>query len=78
MADYSQQIANLQAAAEICQKHTIMSPVNGVSSEYPRWPTAWKACELVWRDYLEIKTMAGPNDEADREAVISEARKLRR
>jgi sugar/nucleoside kinase (ribokinase family) len=77
MADYSQQIADLLAAAEICQRHTITTPVNGIYAEYPRWPEAWKACEVVWRNYLDIQTMAGVDDEADRRTAINEARRLR-
>lgn len=78
MADYSQQIADLQAAADICQRHVITTPVNGVNSEYPRWPNAWSACEIVWRNYLEMQTVATDgSDDADRQTVIQEARILR-
>jgi hypothetical protein len=77
MADYSQQIAELNAAAEICRHHAITRPVNGIQPAYPRWPEAFKACEAVWRAYLEVKTMSGPHDEDDRQAVINEASKLR-
>jgi hypothetical protein len=78
MADYFQQIQDLKAAAEICQKHTITTPVNGVQTSYPRWPWAWKACEVVWRNYLDMQTMMGANDEEDRNTVINEASKLHR
>jgi hypothetical protein len=78
MADYSQQIVDLVAAADICMSHTITSEVNGVYPQYPRWPKAWEACEIVWRNYLDVQTMAGPTDEADRNTVILEARKLHR
>lgn len=77
MADLSQQIADLLAAADICQRHTITTPVNGIYPEYPRWSEAWKACEVVWQKYLDMQTMAGVDDEAERETVIGEARKLR-
>jgi len=77
VADYSQQIADLLAAAEICQRHTITSPVNGIYPEYPRWPEAWKACEVVWQKFLDLQTMSGVDDETERETVITEARKLR-
>jgi hypothetical protein len=77
LADYSVQIADLLAAAEICQRHTITSPVNGIYPEYPRWPEAFKACEVVWRNYLDAQTMAGVDDDAERETVLKEARKLR-
>lgn len=76
MADYSQQIADLQAAADICLQHVIKSPVNGVQPDYPRWSNAWAACEVVWRNYLESRTI-DENDEADWRAVITEARRLR-
>lgn len=76
MADYSTQIADLKASAEICQQHVITSPVNGIQPEYPRWPEAWAACEVVWRNYLELKTMDGSGDE-DRMTVIREARRLK-
>jgi hypothetical protein len=78
MADYSQQIADLQEAADICIQHTL-GPVNRVQPQYPRWPNAWAACEVVWRQYLEMKTMAPDgSDNEDRETVIREADKLRR
>jgi hypothetical protein len=82
--DYSQQIADLKAAAAICERHTITRPVNGIQPAYPRWPNAWAACEKVWRDYLELQTLDGPDGEQnqkalqDRQTVIDEARKLRR
>jgi hypothetical protein len=76
MADYSQQIADLQAAADICQQH-VLGPVKGKQVEYPRWPNAWAACEIVWRNYLEMKTMDGDNSERDRDIVIDEARRLK-
>ena len=77
MADYSIQLQDLQTAADICRQHTITTSVNGVNSEYPRWPEAWEACEVVWRNYLDAKTMDGVNDEDDRATVIREARRLR-
>ena len=76
MADYSQQIEDLKAAAEICQRHVIKTPVNGIQPEYPRWPNAWEACEVVWRNYLEMKTMDGI-DEESRYTVMREAYRLR-
>jgi hypothetical protein len=78
MADYSHQIDDLKAAAAICERHTIATEVNGVQSSYPRWPEAWAACETVWRNYLDMQTMAGENDEGDRLFIIHEASKLRR
>ena len=77
MADYSQQVDDLKVAAEICHRHTIEIPVNGIQPDYPRWPEAWKACEVVWRNYLDMKTMEGHGAEADRMTVITEARRLR-
>ena len=79
MADYSQAIDDLKAAAEICQRHVITTPVNGVNSEYPRWPNAWAACEVVWRNYLEIKTfdLGDPFILEERQAVMREAERLR-
>ena len=77
MTDYSQQIADLQAAADICQHHVITQAVNGIQPEYPRWTTAWAACEVVWRNYLDMKTMEGSGDEDDRRTVIREAARLR-
>ena len=77
MADYAQQINDLNEAAEICQIHIIKTPVNGIQPDYPRWPEAWAACEVVWRNYLDMQTMAGDSDERDRETVLSEARRLR-
>lgn len=76
MADYSQQMADLQAAADICQQHVIKTPVNGVQSEYPRWPEAWAACEKVWRNYLDMKTLEAI-DEDDRRVIIDESNRLR-
>lgn len=76
MADYAIQTEQLTEAAEICDRHKIVS-TNGVTTNYPRWPNAWAACEIVWRNYLEMKTMDQPNDESDREIVIDEANRLR-
>jgi hypothetical protein len=78
LMDYSQQMADLANAALICARpeHQIMTPVNGVYSTYPRWPEAWKACEVVWRWYLESKTIT-PDDKDDYQAVAREARRLR-
>ena len=76
MADYTQQIDDLKAVAAICEKHTIANP-QGVHANYPRWPRAWEACELVWKNYLDMKTMEGASDEEDRKTVIDEARRLR-
>lgn len=78
VADYSQQVADLNAAAEICEQHRITTPVNGVQTEYPRWPAAWEACEVVWRNYLDMKTMEGDSTETDRDEVIREASKFHR
>jgi hypothetical protein len=80
MADYSQQIADLNTAATICAKpeHQITEPVNGHNSTYPRWPEAWKACEVVWRNYLDMKTMDGDGAESDRQTVLIEAGRLSR
>ena len=77
MADYSQQIDDLKAAEEICQRHIITTPVNGVQPAYPRWSNAWTACETVHRDWLEMNTMNGADDEDDRQAVMREAQRLR-
>jgi hypothetical protein len=77
MADYTAPIADLNAAAEICQQHRL-GPVNGVQPEYPRWPEAWAACEVVWRDYLDMQTMVGVNDEDDRQTVQREAGRIER
>jgi hypothetical protein len=78
VADYSIQIEDLKAAAAVCQQHVITEPVNGVQSSYPRWPSAWAACETVWRNYLDMKTMAPDgSDDADRAAVILEATRLK-
>ena len=73
MADYSQAIDDLRVAAEICEKHVIN---DSYKATYPRWPNAWAACEVVWRYYLETKTMDAI-DEEDRQAVMREAYKLR-
>lgn len=75
-ADYSQQIDDLKAAADICQKHVITTSINGVTSEYPRWPQAWAACEVVWRNWLDMQTMK-ESDVDDRGFVNFEASKLR-
>lgn len=77
MADYSQQVADLQAAATICERHKITQGVNGIQPDYPRWPEAWAACEIVWRNYLDMETMNHEGDEADRPAILIEAGKLR-
>jgi hypothetical protein len=77
MADYSADIQNLNVAAEICKTHEITTQVNGVVTTYPRWPTAWAACEVVWRNYLDMKTMEGSGDEDDRRTVMIEAARLR-
>jgi hypothetical protein len=78
VADYSQQIADLQVAADICMQHTL-GAVNKIQPQYPRWPNTWTACETVWREYLEVKTMAPDgSDNEDRETAIREADKFRR
>lgn len=78
MSDYSLQIEDLKAAAEVCERHVITEQVNGVQSSYPRWPEAWEACETVWRNYLDMKTMAPDgSDDADRALVILEAGRLK-
>jgi hypothetical protein len=78
VADYSQQIEDLQGAADICMQHTL-GAVNKVQPQYPRWPNAWAACETVWREYLEMRTMAADgSDNEDRETIIREAHKFRR
>lgn len=79
MADlaYFDQIQQLRTAAEICDRHRITDPVNGIQPDYPRWPEAFAACEIVWRNYLDLQTLEGANDEADRETVMREAGKLR-
>jgi hypothetical protein len=77
VTDYSAQIDDLKAAAAICERHTITTAVNGANSSYPRWPTAWEACEVVWRNYLDMKSMEGDSAEVDRETVVIEAGKLR-
>lgn len=76
MADYAVQIEDLKAAAAICEQHTMPNP-EGVHLTYPRWPNAWAACEIVWRNYLDMQTMLGDNAEDDRQTVIDEARTLR-
>jgi hypothetical protein len=77
MADYSQQIADLQAAAQICIEHRLTEPVNGTPRPpYPAWSNAWKACELVWRKHLELETMK-ESDVDDRDFVTWEADRLR-
>lgn len=73
MADYQADIDALKDVAAICEQHVIKDDRN----LYPRWPNAWAACEVVWCNYLEMQTMAGPNDEADRKRVILEAGRLR-
>lgn len=81
MADlaYMQQIDDLKAAAAICNEHRIVTPINGIQPEYPRWSAAWEACEVVWRNYLDMQTMAmDGSDDADRAAVIVESRRLGR
>jgi hypothetical protein len=76
MADYSVQIEHLINAAKICEQHEIES-TNGIKTYYPRWPVAWEACEIVWRNYLDMKTMDGKNDERDRQIIINEANQMR-
>ena len=77
MADYSQQIDDLKAAEEICQRHVITAPVNGVQSSYPRWPNAFAGCEKIHQWWLETETMKNSGDEDDRQAVMREAYRLR-
>lgn len=77
MADYSQAIDDLKAADEICLRHIITTPVNGIQPEYPRWPNAFAECERVHQWWLETETMKGSGDEDDRQAVLNEARRLR-
>lgn len=77
MADYSQQVDQLNEAANICWLHVITTPVNGIQPEYPRWPEAWAACEIVWRNYLDMRTMDESDDEKDRRTVILEAKRLK-
>jgi hypothetical protein len=69
--DYSQRIADLKEAATICEAHQIQP-----AREYPRWPEAWKACEIVWRNYLDMQTIRNDKDFDDRATVNEEARKL--
>lgn len=76
MTDYSQQIADLQTAAQICIEHRLTEPVNGTPRpDYPAWPNAWKACEVVWRNHLELETMKD-SDVDDRNFVNLEAQRL--
>lgn len=75
MADYAIQIEQLLKAATICRNHTIVTRVNNVKAPYPRWPEAFKACEVVWRSYLDYQTMA-TSSEAERQTVIDEANRL--
>jgi hypothetical protein len=77
MADYSQQIDDLKAAEEICQRHVITETVNGVQSSYPRWPNAFSSCEKVHQWWLETETMKNSGDEEDRQAVMRESARLR-
>jgi hypothetical protein len=77
MADYSQQIDDLKAAEEICQRHVITATVNGMQSSYPRWPNAFAGCEKIHRWWLETETMKNAGDEDDYQAVAREARRLR-
>ena len=76
-ADMEQRIAELNRAAAICEEHVISAPVNGVYSSYPRWPEAWRACEVVWRAYLDARVIRSQQDLDDRRTVIDEARRLR-
>jgi hypothetical protein len=71
MPDYSQQIADLQAAAGICEQHQIQPAL-----KYPRWPNAWAACEVVWGKWLDLQTMK-ESDVDDRDFVNWEARNLK-
>jgi hypothetical protein len=71
--DYSQRIADLKEAAAICEKHQIDKLAG---QTYPRWPEAWKACEIVWRNYLDMQTIKSDQDLDDRATVNEEARKL--
>ncbi len=74
--DLTEQIDQLKAAAEICQKHTL-PPVNGVQPDYPRWPNAWKDCEIVWRVYLDLQTIDKQNAEEEHGVVLDEADRLK-
>jgi hypothetical protein len=77
MADYSDQIADLQSAAKICIEHRLTNPINGTPRpEYPAWSNAWKACEKVWRSHLELETMKD-EDVDDRNFVNWEAERLK-
>jgi hypothetical protein len=76
--DYAQQIDDLKAADDICLRHVITTPVNGVHSSYPRWPSAFAECERVHRWFLEVETMKNDGDQADRDAVLLEASRLPR
>jgi hypothetical protein len=71
MTDYSQQIADLQAAAHICEQHQMQPEL-----KYPRWPNAWAACEKVWRNWLDLQTMK-ESDLEDRNFVNWEAKNLK-
>jgi hypothetical protein len=73
MADYEQLAADLNEAAAICEKHQ-MDRIPGQT--YPRWPEAWEACEIVWRNYLDMQTIKSDQDLDDRATVNEEARKL--
>lgn len=77
MADYSEQIADLQQAAQICIEHRLTNAINGTPRpEYPAWANAWKACEIVWIKHLELETMKD-SDLDDRNFVRWEAQRLR-
>ena len=75
--DYTEQVDQLKVAAEVCQKHVITTHVNGVQPDYPRWPNAWAACEVVWRAYLDLLTIEGEGAEEEHGIVMDEASRLK-
>jgi hypothetical protein len=76
---YQQQIDELNQAAGICRVHELTNEVNGIKTNYPRWPEAWAACEKVWRNFLEVQNanIANESDLDDHEFVEHTAAKLR-
>ena len=78
MADYYQQVEQLQNADAICMRHVITTPVNGIQPEYPRWPAAFAECEKVHRWFLETKTIRGVDDLDDRSTIMKIVRNLPR
>jgi hypothetical protein len=78
MADYSQQIDELKAANEVCKRHVITTPINGIQPEYPRWPTAFAECERVHRWWLEMETLKDDSAQDDLNTVLHESQRIPR